>query len=129
MTAVSYVHSVSTPSENLVNIEINYSDLNYKITQQQKAVSVPELLGKSDFFLSSRFLFRGWLGYQWWKKDQLPCVTPPHRILPKRPLMGILEFHIVIFPSGCPHHHVTTVECFRRFKSSVFHKGLHPGGM
>uniref|UniRef100_A0A6I9M077 Bile acid-sensitive ion channel n=1 Tax=Peromyscus maniculatus bairdii TaxID=230844 RepID=A0A6I9M077_PERMB len=30
--------------ENLVNIEINYSDLNYKITQQQKAVSVPELL-------------------------------------------------------------------------------------
>ncbi|XP_038204168.1 acid-sensing ion channel 5 isoform X2 [Arvicola amphibius] len=31
-------------SENLVNIEINYSDLNYKITQQQKAVSVPELL-------------------------------------------------------------------------------------
>ncbi|XP_017534042.3 acid-sensing ion channel 5 [Manis javanica] len=32
-------------SENLVNIEINYSDLNYKITQQQKAVSVSELLG------------------------------------------------------------------------------------
>ncbi|KAK7811252.1 hypothetical protein U0070_027214 [Myodes glareolus] len=31
-------------SENLVNIEINYSDLNYKVTQQQKAVSVPELL-------------------------------------------------------------------------------------
>ncbi|XP_015339996.1 acid-sensing ion channel 5 isoform X3 [Marmota marmota marmota] len=30
--------------ENLVNIEINYSDLNYKITQQQKAVSVSELL-------------------------------------------------------------------------------------
>ncbi|KAL2781031.1 acid-sensing ion channel 5 [Daubentonia madagascariensis] len=30
--------------ENLVKIEINYSDLNYKITQQQKAVSVPELL-------------------------------------------------------------------------------------
>uniref|UniRef100_A0A8C5NXV8 Bile acid-sensitive ion channel n=1 Tax=Jaculus jaculus TaxID=51337 RepID=A0A8C5NXV8_JACJA len=30
--------------QNLVNIEINYSDLNYKITQQQKAVSVPELL-------------------------------------------------------------------------------------
>ncbi|XP_055000882.1 acid-sensing ion channel 5 [Sorex araneus] len=30
--------------ENLLNIEINYSDLNYKITQQQKAVSVPELL-------------------------------------------------------------------------------------
>ncbi|KAM5255818.1 bile acid-sensitive ion channel [Ctenodactylus gundi] len=30
--------------ENLVNIEIKYSDLNYKITQQQKAVSVPELL-------------------------------------------------------------------------------------
>ncbi|XP_004638788.1 acid-sensing ion channel 5 [Octodon degus] len=30
--------------ENLVNIEINYSELNYKITQQQKAVSVPELL-------------------------------------------------------------------------------------
>ncbi|XP_047575864.1 acid-sensing ion channel 5 isoform X3 [Lutra lutra] len=30
--------------ENLVNIEINYSDLNYKITQQQKAVSVYELL-------------------------------------------------------------------------------------
>ncbi|XP_004471710.1 acid-sensing ion channel 5 [Dasypus novemcinctus] len=30
--------------ENLVHIEINYSDLNYKITQQQKAVSVPELL-------------------------------------------------------------------------------------
>uniref|UniRef100_A0A8C6RN02 Bile acid-sensitive ion channel n=2 Tax=Nannospalax galili TaxID=1026970 RepID=A0A8C6RN02_NANGA len=30
--------------ENLVNIEINYSDLNYKITQQQKAVGVPELL-------------------------------------------------------------------------------------
>ncbi|XP_024425041.2 acid-sensing ion channel 5 isoform X1 [Desmodus rotundus] len=29
---------------NLVNIEINYSDLNYKITQQQKAVSVSELL-------------------------------------------------------------------------------------
>lgn len=27
-----------------MNIEINYSDLNYKITQQQKAVSVPELL-------------------------------------------------------------------------------------
>lgn len=51
VTSVSYVHSVSTPSENLVNIEINYSDLNYKITQQQKAVSVPELLGKSvDFF-------------------------------------------------------------------------------
>lgn len=34
------------PRENLVNIEINYSDLNYKITQQQKAVSVSELLGK-----------------------------------------------------------------------------------
>uniref|UniRef100_A0A2K6FN64 Bile acid-sensitive ion channel n=1 Tax=Propithecus coquereli TaxID=379532 RepID=A0A2K6FN64_PROCO len=32
-------------SENLVNIEINYSDLNYKVTQQQKAVSVSELLG------------------------------------------------------------------------------------
>ncbi|XP_005401006.1 PREDICTED: acid-sensing ion channel 5 [Chinchilla lanigera] len=30
--------------QNLVNIEINYSDLNYKTTQQQKAVSVPELL-------------------------------------------------------------------------------------
>ncbi|XP_049625579.1 acid-sensing ion channel 5 [Suncus etruscus] len=30
--------------ENLVNIEINYSDLNYKITHQQKAVSVSELL-------------------------------------------------------------------------------------
>ncbi|XP_007942168.1 acid-sensing ion channel 5 [Orycteropus afer afer] len=30
--------------ENLVHIEINYSDLNYKITQQQKAVSVSELL-------------------------------------------------------------------------------------
>ncbi|XP_016863780.1 bile acid-sensitive ion channel isoform X1 [Homo sapiens] len=30
--------------ENLVKIEINYSDLNYKITQQQKAVSVSELL-------------------------------------------------------------------------------------
>nr|XP_003477033.1 acid-sensing ion channel 5 [Cavia porcellus] len=30
--------------ENLVNIEINYSDLNYEITQQHKAVSVPELL-------------------------------------------------------------------------------------
>ncbi|KAM9238199.1 bile acid-sensitive ion channel [Dugong dugon] len=30
--------------ENLVSIEINYSDLNYKITQQQKAVSVSELL-------------------------------------------------------------------------------------
>ncbi|XP_055452649.1 acid-sensing ion channel 5 [Psammomys obesus] len=30
--------------ENLVYIEINYSDLNYKITQQQKAVSMPELL-------------------------------------------------------------------------------------
>ncbi|XP_006213642.1 acid-sensing ion channel 5 [Vicugna pacos] len=30
--------------ENLVNIEINYGDLNYKITQQQKAVSVSELL-------------------------------------------------------------------------------------
>ncbi|XP_076995687.1 bile acid-sensitive ion channel [Tamandua tetradactyla] len=30
--------------ENLVHIEINYSDLNYKITQQQKAVSMPELL-------------------------------------------------------------------------------------
>lgn len=74
VTAVSYVHSVSTPSENLVNIEINYSDLNYKITQQQKAVSVPELLGKSvDFFLSC-FLFRGWLGYQWRKKDKLPCL-------------------------------------------------------
>lgn len=29
-----------------MNIEINYSDLNYKITQQQKAVSVSELLGK-----------------------------------------------------------------------------------
>lgn len=73
VTSVSYVHSVSTPSENLVNIEINYSDLNYKITQQQKAVSVPELLGKSVDFFNSRFLFRGWLGYQWRKKDQLPC--------------------------------------------------------
>ncbi|XP_012582275.1 PREDICTED: acid-sensing ion channel 5 [Condylura cristata] len=30
--------------QNLVNIEINYSELNYKITQQQKAVSVSELL-------------------------------------------------------------------------------------
>ncbi|XP_006884553.1 PREDICTED: acid-sensing ion channel 5 [Elephantulus edwardii] len=30
--------------ENLVYIEINYNDLNYKITQQQKAVSVSELL-------------------------------------------------------------------------------------
>uniref|UniRef100_A0A2K5CZY0 Bile acid-sensitive ion channel n=1 Tax=Aotus nancymaae TaxID=37293 RepID=A0A2K5CZY0_AOTNA len=32
--------------ENLVKIEINYSDLNYKITQQQKAVSVSELLAE-----------------------------------------------------------------------------------
>ncbi|XP_006867972.1 PREDICTED: acid-sensing ion channel 5 [Chrysochloris asiatica] len=30
--------------KNLVHIEINYSDLNYKITQQQKAVSMSELL-------------------------------------------------------------------------------------
>ncbi|KAM9087813.1 LOW QUALITY PROTEIN: bile acid-sensitive ion channel [Megaptera novaeangliae] len=30
--------------DNLVNIEINHSDLNYKVTQQQKAVSVSELL-------------------------------------------------------------------------------------
>lgn len=32
-----------------MNIEINRSDLNYKITQQQKAVSVSELLGKCFF--------------------------------------------------------------------------------
>nr|XP_002716931.1 acid-sensing ion channel 5 [Oryctolagus cuniculus] len=37
-------HSQEYIRENLVHIEINYSDLNYKITQQQKAVSVPELL-------------------------------------------------------------------------------------
>lgn len=41
-----------------MNIEINYSDLNYKITQQQKAVSVPELLGKccSSFLILFYFL-------------------------------------------------------------------------
>lgn len=57
VTAVSYAHSVFILRENLVNIEINYSDLNYKITQQQKAVSVPELLGKCvDSSLNSHFL-------------------------------------------------------------------------
>lgn len=48
-----------------MNIEINYSDLNYKITQQQKAVSVSELLGKCSLvvprflrhFLSGSFFF------------------------------------------------------------------------
>ncbi|XP_040827341.1 acid-sensing ion channel 5 [Ochotona curzoniae] len=48
-TALKYLskklnHSQEYIRENFVNIEINYSDLNYKITQQQKAVSVPELL-------------------------------------------------------------------------------------
>ena len=32
-----------------MNIEINHSDLNYKVTQPQKAVSVSELLGKCYF--------------------------------------------------------------------------------
>lgn len=44
------VNSVFISRENLVNIEINYSDLNYEITQQHKAVSVPELLGECFLF-------------------------------------------------------------------------------
>lgn len=32
--------------QNLVLIDIKYHDLSYKITQQQKALSVSELLGK-----------------------------------------------------------------------------------
>lgn len=46
-----------SPRENLVNIEINYSDLNYKITQQQKALSVSELLGKC-YLAAPQFLKR-----------------------------------------------------------------------
>ena len=46
LTVLIKLNSVFIPRNNLVNIEINYSDLNYKITQQQKAVSVSELLGK-----------------------------------------------------------------------------------
>uniref|UniRef100_A0A8C8WVR1 Bile acid-sensitive ion channel n=1 Tax=Panthera leo TaxID=9689 RepID=A0A8C8WVR1_PANLE len=46
--------------ENLVNIEINYSDLYYKITQQQKAVSVSELLadvgGQLDLFCGASMI-------------------------------------------------------------------------
>lgn len=37
-----------------MNIEINHSDLNYKITQQQKAGSVSELLGEC-FFVVPQF--------------------------------------------------------------------------
>lgn len=35
--------------QNLVRIDIKYHDLSYKITQQQKALTVPELLGKWMF--------------------------------------------------------------------------------
>lgn len=65
-----------------MNIEINYSDLNYKITQQQKAVSVSELLGKCSLvvprflrhFLSGSFFFffsfvLKVLAYQWRRRD------------------------------------------------------------
>lgn len=64
-----------------MNIEINYSDLNYKITQQQKAVSVSELLGKCSLvvphflrrFLSGSFFFFSFvlkvLAYQWRRRD------------------------------------------------------------
>ncbi|KAF5923437.1 hypothetical protein HPG69_006608 [Diceros bicornis minor] len=49
LTALKYLSKKLNRSqkyirENLVHIDINYSDLNYKITQQQKAVSVSELL-------------------------------------------------------------------------------------
>jgi hypothetical protein len=64
LTVLSYSNFVFILRENLVNIEINYSDLNYKITQQQKAVSVPELLGKCylavpqfSFIFFQAFLF------------------------------------------------------------------------
>lgn len=62
-----------------MNIEINYSDLNYKITQQQKAVSVSELLGKCSLdvpqflrrFLSVFFFpfVLKVLAYQWRGRD------------------------------------------------------------
>eukprot|EP00069_Balaena_mysticetus_P019985 bmy_12617T0 len=38
------INSAGIPRDNLVNVEINHSDVNYKVTQQQKAVSVSELL-------------------------------------------------------------------------------------
>lgn len=60
LPVLSCINSVFICRENLVNIEINYGDLNYKITQQQKAVSVSELLGKGYLDLpqcSSIFCF------------------------------------------------------------------------
>lgn len=35
--------------QNLVIIDIKYDDLNYRITQQQKALTISELLGKGIF--------------------------------------------------------------------------------
>ncbi|GAB5570424.1 acid-sensing ion channel 5 [Prionailurus iriomotensis] len=45
--------------ESLVNLEINYSDLYYKITQQQKAVSVSELLDTPPVNFTPGFTKKG----------------------------------------------------------------------
>jgi hypothetical protein len=88
VTLSGLVHSVFIPRENLVNIEINYSDLNYKITQQQKAVSVPELLGKcvnpslNSHCLSDTFLYRAQV-VSGGRRVICPCLLPVF-VLPRR---------------------------------------------
>ncbi|KAB0404937.1 hypothetical protein E2I00_016690 [Balaenoptera physalus] len=76
--------------DNLVNIEINHSDLNYKVTQQQKAVSVSELLG---------------LAYQWRKGVPRACGSPAAKVT------GVLTSKGR--GSSCPRHtqHLLPLRC------------------